>query len=253
MSADAPSLNAAVPPRYHAAAIWSLVLGILSIGCLWIVGSIPAIILGIVALRRIDAAEPPLQGKGLAIAGIVTGGIGVFTGIFVIGIFASILFPAFSGAMQRAERAHAESTAYHVKNAISAYFTEYRHYPVREAAGDVTLDTDEELMDVLLGSDSQAGADGLNPRRIVLYTDRQAKPDGHGGFRGGVTLDAAGGGILLDPWGRPYRVRLDTDYDNRVENPDPDDPERILPESILVWSAGPDGDFDTWEDNVKTW
>lgn len=26
-----------------------------------------------------------------------------------------------------------------------------------------------------------------------------------------------------------------------------------LDEPILVWSAGPDGDFDTWEDNVTSW
>jgi len=27
----------------------------------------------------------------------------------------------------------------------------------------------------------------------------------------------------------------------------------FLPETILVWSAGPDGDFDTWADNIKSW
>jgi len=108
-------------------------------------------------------------------------------------------------------------------------------------------------MGVLLASNRETDGEGLNPRQIVFYTDRAAKALDCGGCGRGIILDAEGEGILLDPWGRSYRVRLDTDYDNLVENPDPDDPERILPESILVWSAGPDGDFDTWEDNVKTW
>jgi hypothetical protein len=108
-------------------------------------------------------------------------------------------------------------------------------------------------MDVLLGSDSQAEADGLNPRRIVFYTDRAARPIRSGGFARGLTLDESDGGILWDPWGRPYRVRLDTDHNDRVENPDPAGNDKILEEPVLIWSAGPDGNFETWEDNVKSW
>lgn len=48
-------------------------------------------------------------------------------------------------------------------------------------------------------------------------------------------------------------MRFDTDGNNRISNPDPTIPAASLPDSIDVWSAGPDGDFDTWEDNVKIW
>jgi len=136
MSADAPSMNAAAPPRHSAAAIWSLVLGILSIACLWIVGSITSIILGCVALRRINATQPLLRGKGIAVAGIVTGSAGAVAGVFMAGLTSAIFVPAHpavSNALKRPEWVHAEGTAYQVKNSISAYFTEYRRYPVRQA------------------------------------------------------------------------------------------------------------------------
>ena len=64
-------------------------------------------------------------------------------------------------------------------------------------------------------------------------------------------LDPDGGGELWDQWGNLYRVRFDTSHDNQIENPET--PGTFLRESIAVWSAGKDGKFETWADNVKTW
>jgi hypothetical protein len=59
---------------------------------------------------------------------------------------------------------------------------------------------------------------------------------------------------LYDPWGQTYQVVLDTDYDEQIENPEPGlKGEEMLKSSFIVWSAGPDGDFDTWEDNICSW
>lgn len=244
--------NSPATARLSAAAVWSLVLGILSLGCLWLLGSIPAIILGIVALRAINSPAPERRGRGVAIAGIVTGSVGVFTGMFSLGIIAGMLFPAFTGVVGKAEYALAENSADNLKSALSAYFTEYRVYPVEAAGeGDVTIDSDHTLMDILLGSDKAAGPGGKNPRRVAFYADKAAKPIGEGRFRSGITLDADGGGALWDPWGNHYRITLDTDFNNQVENPE--SPGNGFPELILIWSAGKDGDFDTWEDNPKSW
>ncbi|MEM9017491.1 MAG: prepilin-type N-terminal cleavage/methylation domain-containing protein [Verrucomicrobiota bacterium] len=49
--------------------------------------------------------------------------------IAIIGILAGLMFPATTGALRKAERTHAQNTSYQLKNAISAYFTEYRKYP----------------------------------------------------------------------------------------------------------------------------
>lgn len=177
--------------------------------------------------------------------------------IAIIGVLAGLMYPATTGALRRAERTHAEHTAYNLKNAISAYFTEYRKYPVDPSNTNDTSEirTDHELMDVLLGADSQKEAGGLNPRGTAFYTDRAAKPAGDGNYRKGVRLEADGGGELWDPYGDYYYVRMDLDSNNRVEKPtwDESNDAQMLPESILVWSAGKDKDETTSQDNIKTW
>ncbi len=185
--------------------------------------------------------------------------------IAIIGILAGFLFPAAAGAQRKAQAAHAQNTAYQLKNAISTYFTEYRKYPVESDDKDELQErrTDHDLMDILLGSDEQKERDGLNPRGIAFYTDKAAKKGVHKKtgaevYIKGVNLGDGGEGELWDPWGEQYYVRMDLDYNNRVEKPTWDEKTdaNFLPESILVWSSGPDleeeGDGKT-KDNVKTW
>ena len=171
--------------------------------------------------------------------------------LFLVGILVGLLFPVASGALRKAEHAHAENTAHNHKNAIDANATEYREYPLLDPANDVTIDSGHALMDILFGSDTQKEPGGRNLRGITFYTDKAAKPMGEGRFRRGITLDEDGSGELWDPWGNHYRVRLDTNADGKIENPEA--PGTHLPESILIWSAGPDADFETWADNVKSW
>ena len=72
-------------------AIWSLVLGILSITCFWIFAGIPAIILGIIAKKEIKLNPSRLSGMGLATAGFVLGIIGTI-------IFPIVIFPFAVGS-----------------------------------------------------------------------------------------------------------------------------------------------------------
>ncbi len=85
--------------RTSQCAIWSLVLGLLSFG-IWLLGSIPAIILGIVAIRNVNEAPANLKGKGLAVTGIVLGSVGIIVGFIVF--LAAMSFPAYQGIHQRA-------------------------------------------------------------------------------------------------------------------------------------------------------
>ena len=59
------------PQKTSAAAIASLVTGILGVCPLPLIGSLPAIILGIVGLR--STGQPNVKGRGLAIAGLILG------------------------------------------------------------------------------------------------------------------------------------------------------------------------------------
>ncbi len=107
MSNVPPDPNAKNSPQ----AVWSLVLGILSNTCLWILGSIPAIILGILAIKKIDQSQGRVTGRGLAIAGIVTGSVGVIVGLFVpITIMAVSTVPTVTKIQKKANIARQVSS-----------------------------------------------------------------------------------------------------------------------------------------------
>ena len=76
-------------------ATWSLVLGILSLTCFYILTAIPAVICGHVAMSRIKRAGGALCGNGLAIAGLVTGYVGIALSLVVLPILVAIAIPNF--------------------------------------------------------------------------------------------------------------------------------------------------------------
>lgn len=95
-----PSSGPALPPKTLPLAVWSLVLGILSLFCLSIFGAVPAVICGHSALRKIEKSSGTLGGNDLAIAGLVTGYIGIVMAIFCIPMLAAIAIPNFVKARQ---------------------------------------------------------------------------------------------------------------------------------------------------------
>ena len=84
--------------------IWSLVLGIVSIvGCSvgGFLAGIPAVICGHIGLGRIKR-DPSLGGRGMALAGLITGYIGM---LILVPIFAALAIPAIAQARARAQGA----------------------------------------------------------------------------------------------------------------------------------------------------
>ena len=86
------------PPTYQAApqtngmAIASMVLGIL---WLYWIGSVLALVFGYIAKRQIDESQGTQTGRGMAIAGIVLGWIGI--GFIAVALFLGLLFATGSG------------------------------------------------------------------------------------------------------------------------------------------------------------
>ena len=80
--------------------IASLVCGVLAIlaSCMYIgfIFGIPAAICGHMSLKKIKNSPTPIQGKGLAIAGLITGYLGIFISlsmiILVLGVFGLAAF-----------------------------------------------------------------------------------------------------------------------------------------------------------------
>ncbi len=77
----APQPVALTPQKTNGMAIASLVLGILWI---WWVGSVLALIFGYVGKRQIDDSRGTQGGRGMAVAGIVLGWVGVGALVIVI-------------------------------------------------------------------------------------------------------------------------------------------------------------------------
>jgi hypothetical protein len=90
-----PAMSAAPQPKTSGLAIWSLVLGILSLVCFSIFASIPGVICGHKALSKIKQSGGTLTGQGLAIAGLVTGYIGIAWAIIFIPMMMAIAIPNF--------------------------------------------------------------------------------------------------------------------------------------------------------------
>jgi hypothetical protein len=94
-----PPSGAPVMPKTSPLAVWSLVLGILSLVCFSIFAAIP----GHKALNRIKNSSGTLGGNGLAIGGLVTGYFGIVMAIFCIPMLAAIAIPNFVKARETAQ------------------------------------------------------------------------------------------------------------------------------------------------------
>ncbi len=105
-------------------AIASLVLGcLLLIPLLGVLCSLAALILGIVSLVKISKNKETLKGKGLAIAGIVLGSIGILI-IPIIAMLAAIAIPNLVRARSVAQESAAASTMHTIVVAEVAYRSE---------------------------------------------------------------------------------------------------------------------------------
>ena len=105
-----PPLDAqfpAQPPKTSALAIWSLVLGILgivlSLGCIGILFSIPAVICGHMAYSRIKRSTGRLAGEGLALGGMITGYGSTIVSLVCIPLLMAIAIPNFIRARDTAQ------------------------------------------------------------------------------------------------------------------------------------------------------
>jgi prepilin-type N-terminal cleavage/methylation domain-containing protein len=128
--------------------------------------------------------------------------------IAIIAVLAGLAFPAVNGAIEAAKKAKAKNDVVQIVTAIKAYQTEYGKLPIYNGKADYEADNDV-LFNFLR---PKPGLDGtqkdMNPRLISFIEIRVAKGD----------KDGLVGGVFMDPWGKPYKIRLDADYNNQVEN-----------------------------------
>ncbi|MEY2565234.1 MAG: ral secretion pathway protein [Verrucomicrobiota bacterium] len=174
--------------------------------------------------------------------------------IAIIAVLAAFLFPAFQGMTNRAKTTQAKSDLMQIVTAVNAYYTEYGKYPIpTTVTTDTALSRTDDLFYTLRAVNPGSGAnsgDVANPRKIVFLSPADAKDTARP--RSGIAAaDVTVNGVtitkgeFIDPWGTPYKVAIDGDYDNQI-NPNPygatggagSDPIRA---GVIAWSLGKNG------------
>lgn len=158
-------------------------------------------------------------------------------------VIALLLALAFVAARLKTRPLAAKATMKGLEIAIKGYKTEYLRLPfpgpAQPTADNPPYSTDDAdgnaLLEVLLDLNPVQ-----NPRHIRFWN-----PGGGGGRY-------TPGTGLTDPLnGKAYHLILDYDDDGRIA--DPEHPGATISADVILYSAGPDGDFTTWGDNVRSW
>lgn len=217
--------------------------------------------------------------------------------IAIIGLLASILIPTIGTARRNAKISMAKSDMASLQAGIAAYVTDYGRFPSStaaylSAAPDFTYGNDvirngttyeadnRDVMAILTalttfrdGSPTVNTNHHLNPRKSIYFNSKAARTEvGHG---------IGPGGVLRDPWGNPYIITLDLNfnrecYDALYRQPavsqstngigreglaKDSSGEFYLQDTVMIWSLGPDGladpnvaaDVPPNADNVLGW
>lgn len=111
-------------------AVISLVLGILSVFCNVLTG-LPAVLVGILALRDIGRSRERLAGRGLAMAGIITACVGTLMSCVIVIMLSlpAMLLPAVQKVREAATRAQSVNNLKQMALAMQNYDAMYNSFP----------------------------------------------------------------------------------------------------------------------------
>jgi prepilin-type N-terminal cleavage/methylation domain-containing protein len=172
--------------------------------------------------------------------------------IVIIAVLAGLLFPAINGAQNQAKKVQAKNDLIQVVTAVNAFYTEYGKYPLATAdtiygpEGVSNADLFYTLRAVASGANA---SNAVNTRQIVFISPPNVKDQTQpksGIAPVAVTVNGISIpiGSLVDPWGTPYNVKIDGDYNNQVTNPYPDTDGSAganpLGFGVIGWSYGRD-------------
>ena len=159
----------------------------------------------------------------------------------LIAILVGIGVPAFTAIMESARKTNAKNEEQQIVAAVNAYYTDYGKYPVDVAAGGKdayfglgtvpstsrSYGNNDWLFDVLRSNTSSTKTSTntcpgtnlvtcLNPRAIVFIQPPASKSSNPGRSGVDVVPTSPTFGVWFDPWGSPYNIAIDENYNNIV-------------------------------------
>ena len=171
--------------------------------------------------------------------------------IAIIAVLAGVGFSAGSSAIQKAKKTTCLAAATSIESAVANFYTEYGSMP--SSGTDDTnppLKTDAELGIALLKTLLGMNTD-LNPRGIKFLSVKEGKANKNGLIYNAAGTDVTG---MYDPWGGPYNIILDLNYDEKVAPaPSAGGGATLNGRRVAVWSDGADKSSSKATDDVKTW
>ena len=165
----------------------------------------------------------------------------------ILGILMAMMIPAAGLVMKQMAKARAQSDAGIVATVLLKYQAEYNRWPdVYKSVGEGK--TDKIWVDMMAPAPENWDKEN-NFKRIAFFEPGGGALAPAKNPNGTANLQA---GAFVDPWGEPFMFQLDVAGTGEKPNPDQNEGGTVRAR-VLAWSAGPDNDFTTWEDNVKGW
>jgi len=178
--------------------------------------------------------------------------------IAIIAVLAGAGFAAGNAAIQKAKKTTALASAAALESAVNNFYTEYGSAPVANLATDQPpFETDKAagvtLLRVLLGAEG-TGTSVLNSRAVKFLSVKEGKRVGTRGMNGLIYSTTGVPEGLYDPWGGPYKVMIDGDYDEQITvTPTGGVAARLNGRKVAAWSEGADYKSSRPGDDVITW
>jgi type II secretory pathway pseudopilin PulG len=191
--------------------------------------------------------------------------------LILILMFMALIPAAINHPDVQARRTAALSDERQLVAAIQAFYTDYGDYPCEtNTAGDENdyftngAPGQAKLITILCGAEA-GGATGsaitkFNPHQSAYIDVPRVKNASHP--RSGI----GGDGAWYDPWGNPFLVKIDSNYNGTILNPYSSNAGPAqLKAGVIVWSLGPDGEGATsatgngdkntgvFEDDIISW
>jgi prepilin-type N-terminal cleavage/methylation domain-containing protein len=184
--------------------------------------------------------------------------------IAIIAILIGLLFPAFRAVQNQAKQTQAKNDLTQIVNAVNAFYTDYGKYPIAAPGTDVTFAANNNtLFDVLRNMTGTNPGNTSNPRAIPFIQPPTAKDQTSP--KSGIKTST---GVWYDPWGSPYNVAIDGNYNNIVRAPNYTDLAATyvtatdgsgdvgVGTGVIAWSFGTDRQLATaykGSDDVISW